>query len=205
MTRMSESTARTNRSLAPNRARSLRAWPLARVVHDTGVPVLGLLVSLLVGCVIPPSLSVDNQDAGVNSPPAITAVRAEDKALVEANFMEPEVFVRGEGSLNVSLLDTDVTDTLYVRVFVNYTPARPEGPRSSCTAPPIENPRRTVTCDVSAVCFEDDVTSGATLNMNVMVFDRQPLESGDPPHQAMPEGGLATGKFYFITCRGPQQ
>lgn len=157
------------------------------------------LLSLLVGCVIPPSLSVENQDAGVNSPPAITAVRAEDTALAEADPMKPAIFVQGEGTINVALLDTDLLDTLHVRVFVNYTLARPEPPRSSCTAAPAGSMRRTVTCDVSAVCFEDD--AGDTLNMSVLVFDRQPLESGDPPHQAMPEGGLSASKFFFLSCQ----
>lgn len=202
MTRMSEYHARAERDFAANPARYLGLSALARAVHEVSVPV-SVLVSLLVaGCVIPPSLSVENQDAGVNSPPAITAVRAEDVALAEADPMKPAIFVRGEGTISIALLDTDLLDTLHVRVFVNYTLANPEGPRSSCTAAPVGTARRTVSCDVSAVCLQRDVDAGDTLNMTVMAFDRQPLETGDPPHQAMPEGGLATSKFFFLTCQG---
>jgi hypothetical protein len=203
MTRMSDHHGKNEPDLAANAAGSLDLSPLARTVHDFRVAVGVLLVSLLVGCVIPPSLSVDNQDAGANSPPAITAVRADDKALFEADAEKPAIFSPGEGSISVSLVDTDVGDTLYVRVFVNYTLANPEGPRSSCTANPIETAKRSVTCDVQAVCLERDVTSGDTLNMSVVVFDRLPLESGDPPHQAMPEGGLSTSKFFFLKCQEP--
>lgn len=202
MTRMSDHHGKADRDFVANPARWLALSRLARRVHDKRVPV-GVLLSLLVGCVIPPSLSVDNQDAGANSPPAITAVRADDKALFEADADKPAIFSPGEGSISVSLVDTDVSDTLYVRVFVNYTLANPEGPRSSCTANAIAMARRSVTCDVQAVCLERDVTSGDTLNMSVVVFDRMPLESGDPPHQAMPEGGLSTSKFFFLKCQEP--
>ena len=196
---MSESHAQTTSNLAANPARWFDVSRLARVVHDGSVPVVLLLVSLLVGCVIPPSLSVENQDAGTNSPPSITAVRAEDMALAEADELKPAIFVPNEGSIAVSLLDTDVLDTLYVRVFVNYTAATPEPPRSQCTAAPAGSARRTVTCDVGAVCFENEP---GDFNMTVMVFDRKLLESGEPKHQAMEEGGLSASKFYFLTCQG---
>ena len=195
---MSESHDRAHPDLAANPARWLGVFALARVVHDACVPVVMLAVSLLVGCVIPPSLSVENQDAGTNSPPSIIAVRAEDVALAEADPDKEAIFVQGEGTIAVQLLDTDVLDTLYVRVFVGYTAANPEGPRSSCTAAPAGTARRTVTCDVSAVCLMRDI--GMVRNMTVMTFDRQPLESGDPPHQAMPEGGLSASKFFFLRC-----
>jgi hypothetical protein len=200
---MSEHHAETEANFAAKPARLLAVSRLARVVHDKRLAVGVLLVSLLVGCVIPPSLSVDNQDAGANSPPAITAVRADDKALFEADLENPAILTPGEGSLSVALVDTDVNDTLYVRVFVNYTLANPEGARSQCTANPIAMAPRSVTCDVQAVCLDRDVISGETLNMTIVVFDREPLESGDPPHQAMPEGGLSTSKFFFLNCKEP--
>jgi hypothetical protein len=200
---MSEHHAETEADFAANPARLLGVSCLARVVHDKRVAVGVLLVSLLVGCVIPPSLSVDNQDAGANSPPAITAVRADDKALFEADFDNPAIFVRNEGSVSITLVDTDVNDTLLIRIFVNYTLDHPEGARSECTANPIATPKRTVTCDVGSVCFKDDTAGDKVFNMSIVVFDRTPLESGDPPHQAMPEGGLSASKFYFLKCQEP--
>ena len=196
---MSESHAQTDRDFAANPARYLVVSPVARAVHDVDVPV-GVLMSLLVaGCVIPPSLSVDNQDAGVNSPPTIMAVRSDIEAYSEPG---PITLTPGEGTLNVQLLDTDIIDTLYVRMFVEYTVDSPKAARSTCTAAPVESAKRSVTCDVRAVCLPEDVTTTATkpLAMSILVFDRQPLESGDPPFQAMPEGGLSTSRFFFLTC-----
>ncbi|MDQ3365673.1 MAG: hypothetical protein M3680_09625 [Myxococcota bacterium] len=161
---------------------------------------MGILVLLVLSsCVIPPSLSVDNQDAGINSPPAILAVRSDQSELPEPG---PVVFARGEGSLNVQLIDTDLLDTLYVRVFVNYTIDDPKPPRSTCTAPPPQtaSATRNVTCDLTALCSMTDVGLDEH-DMTVVVFDRQPLESGSPPFQAMPEGGLSTGKFFHLKCQ----
>lgn len=148
---------------------------------------------------IPPSLSVDNQDAGQNSPPAILAVRSDEAELPEQSTV---IFDRGSGSLNVELLDTDVNDTLQVRVFVGYTFDDPKPQRATCTAPPIDNAKRTATCDLTALCTMDDVMKSATapLSMSVVVFDRIPLESGTPAFQAMPEGGLSTNRFFFLKC-----
>jgi hypothetical protein len=33
------------------------------------------------------------------------------------------------------------------------------------------------------------------------VFDREPIEGGDPPFQAMTAGGLSTNRFYFLECQ----
>jgi len=159
---------------------------------------LTIIVAWLGGCVIPPSLSVDNQDAGVNSPPAILAVRSDDQELPEPG---PVLFDRGVGLLNAQLLDTDVEDTLYLRIFVDYTLDDPKPARATCTATPTGNAQRTVTCDLRALCGVSDI--GQTRLMSVKVFDREPLEAGDPAFQAMPPGGLSTGKFFQLRCQDP--
>lgn len=175
---------------------------VARGVHDRGVLVVISTLLLAGGCIIPPSLSVDNQDAGTNSPPSILAVRAADKVLGEADPENAANFEFNEaGAVSISLLDTDLLDTLYVRIFVDYTAANPEGQRTQCTAAPNDSTRRTVSCDVKSVCLMRDINQ--TRNMTVVVFDRMPLESGDPPHQAMPEGGLSASKFFFLNCSDP--
>lgn len=202
MTQMSEPHAEPARDFAANSAPLLGGSRLAHRVHDTGVVVPVLLLLAVGACVIPPSLSVDNQDAGTNAPPAITAVRAEDEPLVEADPDKAALFTAGEGSLSISLLDPDTTDTLYVRIFVNYTLARPENFRASCVAGPSTTPRRTATCDVGAVCFDDPAEFTKTHNMTVHVFDRMPLDEGEPRHMAMPEGGLSASKFFFLRCQG---
>ncbi len=201
MTQMSDLTTRSTRDRSRNHARTLGGSPLARTVHDR-VSAVGFLVSFLVvgqltGCVITPSLSVDNQDAGANSPPAVVAVRGEQSELPELGTV---VFVPGEGSLNVELIDTDLLDTLYIRVFVDYQLADPKPARSTCTAAPTDNARRTVTCDATALCTVADTMTDKLLDMNVKVFDRVLLETGTPAFQAMPEGGLSTGKVFHLQC-----
>jgi len=200
---MSEPHARVHPSFARNYATHQEGSPLARAVHGYPATVRIALFSITVGfggCVIPPSLSVDNEDAGINSPPAILAVRSADSELPEPG---PVIFERGAGAgtLNVQLIDTDIQDTLYVRVFVDYTVDTPTAPRATCTAAPTGNSQRTVTCSLNALCLMADV--GQRRDMHITVFDREPLEAGEPPFQAMPMGGLTTNRFYFLDCKDP--
>jgi hypothetical protein len=176
---------------------------LARAVHDPRPVRAGLfaMTSLsMMGCIIPPSLSVENQDAGINSPPAILAVRSDQQELPEPG---PVTFVRGSTTekLQAELIDTDLGDTLFVKVFVDYTITDPTAPRSECTAAPTMSAKRTVTCGLQALCLTADV--GETRKMNVVVFDREPLEAGTPPFKAMPEGGLSTSRYFDLKCQEP--
>ena len=154
------------------------------------------------GCVIPPSLSI-GEDAGVNAPPAILSVTSDQQALPEPG---PVLFDIGStaGDLSVSLIDTDLLDTLYVRIFVDYNLPDRLDARSKCTAPPNMTPMRTATCPLNALCLMSDL--GVQRNMTIMVFDREPIDSGagDPPFQAMPPGGLSTSRFYFLKCQPGQ-
>jgi len=158
---------------------------------------------MLVGCVIPPSLSTGD-DAGVNSPPAITSVTSDQQALPEPG---PVLFDVGPtaGDVSVSLIDTDLTDTLFVRIFVDYNLPNRFDARAKCQAPPTMKPTRTATCHLNALCATEDL--GVSRSMTIVVFDREPLapgEGGDPPFQAMPAGGLSTARFYFLKCQpGP--
>ena len=203
MTRMSEPDATTNARSAANPAESQDGSRLAHPVHDHPAPVMvrvvrsfGLVALGLSGCIFPPQLEVDNQDAGVNSPPAILAVRADDSELPEPG---PVAFNRGEGSFNVELIDTNLTDTLFIRAFVDYEVGNETAPRVTCTAAPNDKPTRAATCDAKALCLEADLNTRR--NMHIAVFDREPIEGGDPPFQAMPAGGLSTNRFYFLECQ----
>jgi hypothetical protein len=173
---------------------------VARRLHGPGSPVrLSPLLLLMAGCIIPPSLSTEDESARVNSPPAITAVRTDADNLFEPG---PVSLTRGSGTINFELLDTDVDDTLVVRVFVDYTIKNPTPARAQCTAPPTGSAKRTVTCTAGTICQVAD--DGQTRNMSVVVFDRVPLETGKPEFQAMMEGGLSTSRFFFANCSGPQ-
>ncbi len=182
--------SRVARSVHDDRLRAVRPLPVSGVT-------VGLL-ALLGGCVIPPSLSVDNQDAGVNSPPAILSVRTDQEELAEPG---PLAYPRGPGMLSLTLLDTDVDDRLFVRLFVDYTITDPTAPRSTCTAAATGTPTRTTTCDLGALCQTADV--GQTRLLNIAVFDREVLEAGTPQFRAMDTGGQTTSRTYELQCTNP--
>ena len=179
---------------------------MARTVHAVSA-LVGIWRSMLclsmLGCVIPPSLTVENQDAGINSPPAILQVTSDQQALAEPG---PVVFDMGAtaGDLSISLIDTDTQDQLYVRIFVDYNLPDRLDARARCQAGASANPMRTATCKLNSLCVMADL--GVLRNMTIMVFDREPLPpgEGEPPFQAMPQGGLSTSRFYFLKCQPPQ-
>jgi hypothetical protein len=203
---MSEPDAPPDTAARGNSARSeARSW-LARTVHTHERLVWSSLVMAptlaMVGCVIPPSLSI-GEDAGINSPPAILAVAGDQQALPEPGPVGFDVG-RTAGNLSVSLIDTDVTDTLYVRIFVNYNAPERLDARVRCPPSSTGTAQRSVTCNLSTLCTDTDV--GVQQNMTVVVFDREPLEDGsDPAFQAMPAPGLSTSRFYFLKCQPRQQ
>ena len=218
MTRMSEP---SHALPVPAGGNPLQSWTrsrLARAVHAP-FPIVGirtamlgrspllmvvaLAVLLAPGCVIPPSLSPDNQDAGINSPPAILSVTSDRQVLSEPG---PLVFDMGAtaGDLSLQLIDTDTQDLLYVRIFVDYNMPDRLDARARCEAGASGNAIRNVTCKLNSLCVTGDL--GVLRNMTIMVFDRLPLAPGlgDPPFQAVPEGGMKTSVFYFLKCQPPQ-
>jgi len=206
MTQMSEPHVVSHPALAANPARSQGEVRLAQAVHgDRELVLVRLLVACplaLGACVIPPSLSVGTEDAGVNSPPAILAVRSDTQEFPEPGPVPVERGA-GAGSLSLTLLDTDLADTLYVRMFINYRVTAADPARVTCTAPPPmpAAPQRTISCDASSLC----PATGTDFDLSIVVFDREPLESGTPPYQAMPPGGLKTSVFYFLKCQEAPQ
>ncbi|MBV8763236.1 MAG: hypothetical protein JO257_38485 [Deltaproteobacteria bacterium] len=162
--------------------------------------IISLPAAGLVGCIIPPSLGVEQQDAGVNSPPSILSVRSDQTELPEPGPIDIEV---GQSSpLNLTLLDTDITDKLYVRVFVDYSKDNQTSPRSSCIAATSGTAQRTATCQAAGICLSTDTDASVAHVMQVMVFDREPLDTAEQPlFQAMPMGGLSTDRTYRLNCK----
>jgi len=208
MTRMSDLSPRPYLLLRSKCLESQRRSHLARslqgtrILVESALPILVLALAAvtLVGCVIPPSLKVEDD---TDSPPAITSV-------VGVNALDepgPVLFERGAGagSVRVSLIDTDVQDMLYVRIFVDYNlpESQPERlpARASCNVGPSGTAARTTTCDMSGVCAAADI--GVQRNMTIVVFDRQPVDTGSDPRVMMGDG-LSTSRFYFLKCQLPQ-
>lgn len=196
MTRMSE---------PPNRpARTVEQLAMARPLHGAGVSRAAfalVLAMMFAGCVIPPSLSVDTTDAGANSAPAIVSVRAD---LVEFPQFSTLVFEKGNGAgqLNVTLHDTDLDDTLYVKIFVNYNRPDPTPARAECKTAG-RTVERTASCTMEGVCQTADIGANPLPIMQVFVFDREVQSDIPPLYQGMPPGGLSTSETFFLRCQDP--
>jgi hypothetical protein len=177
---------------------------VARALHDVGV-VRGLALALMfAGCVIPPSLSVDTTDAGANSPPAITSVRADGVELPEFSTVVFEKDTTSESSLDLAVYDTDLADTLTCRAFVDYNNPDPTPPRAE-DATAGRSVLRSCTLQVRGLCQTADLNQIRLLQL--YVFDRQLLDTGELPlYQAMPatSHGLSTNRTYFLRCVEPQ-
>ena len=196
MTQMSEPRIGPAAAAHSNCARRRVCAPLARSLHARRAIRVLALAMMFSGCVIPPSLSVDTADAGLNSPPSIVSVRADGVELPEYSTVN---FEKGIGTLNLTVYDTDLDDTLYPKVFVDYTFDGPTPPRSNCNAASGNTVMRSSTCDLGGLCQDTDI--GQQRTMQVLVFDRQVLDVGTPIFQAMPPGGLSTSRTFTLICQ----
>lgn len=167
---------------------------VARALH-TPRGVRYVVLAAVGGCVIPPSLSVENQDAGQDSPPAIVSVRSD---LQELSPPGPVTFAVGTGTAQLTLLDTDLGDDLEARFFVDYAPTNTTAPRAICKAPANGTATRTTTCDLGGLCIKSDLDT--TRDLTIVVFDREVLDAGTPRYQAMAPGGLSTSVYFHLVC-----
>ena len=202
MTEMSDPSCEDPARRDANPPTTQRSLPLARALHGWW-RFLSIVLVVTTGCIIPPSLAVDNQDAGIDSPPAITSVRSSTQEFQEPGPVEFVVAPDTQDqSIDLALIDADVDDTLYVRVFVNYYPASPTAPRATCTAATTGTPVRNTTCNLQALCLPADA-GNTNLWMQIVVFDRPILDAGTPPFKAMAPGGLSTDQTYNLLCEQP--
>jgi hypothetical protein len=205
MTAMSASRRASSATVPANCATSHRTTAVARSLHrHRGLRALVFIViSCMAGCIIPPSLSVDVQDASIDSPPSITSARSDLQELPEPG---PVSFVAAPDApgvtINLTLLDTDVGDTLYSKIYIDYNPQQPTNARSECL-PAVSNGSaiRTTTCSASAICLQSDISTTADHVMEIVVFDREPLTgSAQPQFKAIPPDGESTTRTYLLNC-----
>lgn len=207
MTRMSDPRSANPADPAGNSSEFRAGSPLARAVQAlrsavmiAGAVLLVVLCATLIGCVIPPSLRVDEE---TNSPPVITSVSSDRTVLADPG---PIVLEQGNTATNLvlTLLDTDVRDDLHVRLFIDYNAPDRLPPRVACEVPHNDsNPQasRTATCPVAGLCMTADI--GVQRSLTVVVSDRQPPDFGSDPQALMPPG-LSSYRFYFLRCQPPQ-
>ena len=194
----------------PDAKQSRRIASVARRLQGMAdvVPVLVLAACLsgTAGCVIPPDLEQQREDAGANAPPIVVSVRDD---VEEYPSPGPKLFVRGTGQARVTVYDVDASDTLYVQFFVDYDRANPTAPRAQC--PPAPPPamggtlERLTVCDVRALCVLGDEQKPAPLFLEIEVYDRQPGNNGEPVFRDLPEGGLRSARSYLMACEEPPQ
>lgn len=205
MTRMSDPRSRNLAAPSGNPSQSHAGSRLARAVQASRAAVMiagaALLATLCLGCVIPPSLRVDEDES--DSPPVITSVSSDGTPLADPG---PVALEQGSttSSLVLTLLDTDVRDDLYVRVFVDYNAPDRLPPRAACGVPHNDdNPqaKRTATCNVSGLCLTADI--GVQRGLMIVVSDREPTDFGTDP-QALTMPGQSSYRFYFLRCQPPQ-
>jgi hypothetical protein len=199
MTPMSESERAVITGACANSASPHARSRLARALHHRARVWAVVTSVLLAGCIVPPSLSVDKQDAGIDSPPSITSLRADLLELVEPGPYQFRTAPNAQNAtMNLTLLDTDLQDKLYVRIYVDYTIMQPTAPRSTCEAVANGSAIRTTTCSLAALCLQSDSTN--TQLMEVVVFDREPLDVGTPTFKAIPAGGQSTTRTFQLVC-----
>jgi len=184
----------------PKPSRSLAVDAAARFVHLRGrvVPVV-LFVAALGGCVFPPSLTLEEDDASVNAAPVILDVR--DEAGNPFERPGPREVIVGQGRLVLTISDPDLGDTLFVRYFLDYGLPAPTPSRVECEAAPGATPSldRQITCSLVGVCTTPAV--GAEHIFEIEVFDRPPVVDDttrlfrqlDPP-------GLSSTWWWKVSC-----
>jgi len=185
-----------------NRARSRRETRAARFVHDL-VPVLMAAVVLGLaagGCVIPPSLSLEENDAAVNNPPVLHDVRDEVGNPFERPG--PRDIVVGQGRLVITASDNDLDDTLYVRFYMDYGLVDPTPAKITCQAAPGASPtiERQVTCSLIGVCTASDV--GTEHMFEIDLYDRTPID--DEPtriNRSVAAPGEVSTWWWKVECR----
>ena len=179
---------------------------MARCVHrfSAAVPVALLAAIAAAACVVPPPLSLDEPDAGLNNPPVIRGVR--DGTGQPQVRPGPLTFVVGQGELLVTAADTDLGDTLYVRMYLDYgINNRFENFRVQCEAAPGTMPsvERTITCPLLGLCTDDLIDTGDQHIFEIDVFDRLPISvPGRLFRGVTPPGEIATF-WWNLECIAP--
>lgn len=200
MTRMSGSFRASRRDRARNLSDSQGDPSVARTVHGSRLVASVLLAASTVpGCVVPPPLEIEDQDAEANTPPIITEVRdATQTPLVHGQVVTVDRAT--PSTIELTLFDRNVDQTLFVQVFVDYdTTSGTSPPRAQCPGPagvpPPATPSdtRTVTCPTAGLCDSADPTPR---KLELEVYDAEPV--GQAPYRTAPGGFKSTWTFQLV-------
>jgi hypothetical protein len=165
-----------------------------------GIPMI--CATTAEGCVVPPPLDVENPDAGASSPPVITDVVTPN----DFAFPGPIIIQRGDPrSFGLTVSDNDRADTLFARMYVDYTFEAPTNFLSDCQIPSINEVLRTLQCPALRLC--DGIIDTNVHALEVLVSDREFIPAGDPDatgqpafRQVKPGGSLPVLRAWLMRC-----
>lgn len=177
-----------------SRVRALHLHAAVRAVQTAF-----LLAGSVGGCVVPPDLSIgDDEPPDVNDPPIIVSVS--DRSGNPFTRPGPRSVIIENDRLAVTVADNDLADVLTVWFFLDYGLPSPTAHRASCVAPGGgESTTRTLLCEINGVCLAGEEQSNPHI-LEIEVFDRTPNESGDPLFRAVPAPGFSTSWWWQINC-----
>lgn len=156
-------------------------------------------------CILPPPLEIGDVDAGTSVPPVVEQVLPDDFATPgPAIKLEP-----GQSRIMTLVVrDPDLSDTIFVRFFVDYNRPQPSNFKASCSAPPpVEGgPLRNVDCDTQTLC--DGITPDndtehfleAVVSDGAFLETSDPLAEGQPVFRAIPASASKTVTSWTMIC-----
>lgn len=152
-----------------------------------------LLVCVLVGCVIPPPLEREDQDAALNSSPVLTGLDPRYPSpgpIAVSPDLEPMV---------LTVRDIDVGDTVWIYFYVDYNYPDPVPHLNSCQSA-VSAIERPMNCPINALCAFDDGPPDQIHFLEAMITDRALLPDGEPLYRALPEGTGVSFRSWLMTC-----
>lgn len=138
-------------------------------------------------------------DAAPNAAPSITSVAVGGAEQPPYSTVMLETGANA-GTLSITAYDTDVGDTIFVSIFVNYNVPAATPPRSTGRASVTDSIIRTISVTMDGVCTSAEVGADPLPLLQVYVFDRQPLDNVEPLYQALAPGGLSVSQTFFLRC-----
>lgn len=149
------------------------------------VLVAGALVSPLgLGCVLPADLEPAGADAGPSSPPVIVLANPPEYA-----FPGPIVVSRENPPVMVlEAIDNDVSDALFVKLYVDYGRPVPQPAFGECQSglDDAGSRQRTIRCQTNSLCNSIDPLDDGNHVLEAMIADREFLPLGDPAAALQP-------------------
>ncbi len=160
-------------------------------------------------CIFPLELQVGTFDAGPSSPPSITGAGPAPDFL----FPGPMILDRQDTrTLSLDVLDIDLEDFIFVRLYVDYGRPNPEPAFAECQAAPTGEETRVLACPVNSLCNSIEDSDQGDHFLEAMAVDREfisdsALEAeGQDLYRAVSDFGRVRPAFdsWIMRCNPPE-